>query len=222
MAPIIDVSAKDYERASKILELANVEYSVPEQKQVEAPTVIIPGKNGFIYVPSLNLDVAKERSHFGKNWYNTHEALGNDDARMLTLPEFTEFLKYTKEHNPEIYESITKVRSPWRAEWIDAAFEQRDDGLYVLTGNKSKSEKLEGGLMEDRTPGISLDAWLGEGATKQGLPRANVKDGSLYYWYPRNGTVVRFNADPAGSYLDCDRYPSHCDSGLGVRAAKLR
>ncbi len=220
MSPIIDVATKDYERASKLLELANVEYSVPEQNQIEAPSIIIPGRNGFIYVPSLNLDVARERSHYNSNWTEAHQELSQEDSRMLTLPEFREFLKYTKENHPEVYEGIIAVRSPWR-EWIDAAFEQRDGGLYVLTGNKTKSEKLNGGLIEDRTPGISLESWI-KNPTRQGLPRANVKDGNLYYWRPRDGAVAWFDADSDRSSLGCDWDPTDSSAFLGVRAAKPR
>ena len=48
----------------------------------------------FIPVSSIGLKIAKERSHLGKNWYEAHEALAEDDSRMLTIPEYIIFLNY--------------------------------------------------------------------------------------------------------------------------------
>jgi hypothetical protein len=78
--------------------------------------------------------------------------------------------------------------------WLDAYFEKREDGFYVLTGNKTKAEKLDKNtLMEDRTPGISLDSWLSN-PTSQGLPRKNVAEGDLHYWSVSDGLVSMFKA----------------------------
>src|SRR3989338_1255645 len=52
--------------------------------------------DNFIYVPSINLYVAKERTHLGENWFDAHKELQRQNLRMLNLPEFTEFLKYLK------------------------------------------------------------------------------------------------------------------------------
>ena len=59
-----------------------------------------PNKNGFIYVPSINLYVAKERSLQGLNWSNTHDELKKQNLSMPTIHQFREFLKYlrSKEH----------------------------------------------------------------------------------------------------------------------------
>ena len=111
------------------------------------------------------------------------------------------FLKYLREDSDlnhgfqEIYDEITQVRNPWRSEWIDAYFEKRKDGFYVLNGNKTKSEKLEDCLMADKIPGISLDDWVsGTNVTNQGLPKTKSKKGDLYYWYPRDKAVAGFFA----------------------------
>ena len=215
MAPIIEVSDEHY-GAIKTL-------GVPH-KLVETPRVEVVSEP-YIEVPGLNIAIAKERTHQGKNWYDSHDALKQEDARMLTLPEFAGFLNYLKSNQnnkeyQEILKDITEVRSPWRAEWLDAFFEKRDGELYILTQNKANAEKLKGGLMKDKTPGISLDAWL-KNPTKQGLPESNVKDGDLFYWHPRNQSVAWFYANSDRANLDCDdRYPSGRNSFLGVRAVK--
>jgi len=144
---------------------------------------------------------------------------------MLTIPEFVNFLNYLRKNpsheNTQIYKDITQLTNPWRVEWLDAYFKKRK-GLYVLTGNKATTEKLETALMEDRTPGISLDWWL-KNPTLQGLPRSeDVVKGNLNYCYPRNGTVAGFVAYSNGIDLECDLDPSVTDTGpiFGVRAAK--
>lgn len=211
MAPILDVAEEDFERANRILELAKVEYSVPHADKQDS---------GVIYVPSISLDVSKDREFQNSNWHEEHKQLHRRGERMLPIPEFVEFLKYAEINFPEIYKDITEVRSPWKAEWLDAYFEQRQDGMYVLTANRTKSEKLdEDTLMGDKQ--ISLKSWLNN-PTNQGLPRKNVEQGSLYYLSPRNKSVARFLASSDWTDLDCGWYPSGRGSGLGVRAAKQR
>ena len=141
-------------------------------------TTTAEDRSGFIYVPSIKLYLAKERTHLGLDWDQTHEALKKENLRMPNPIEFVQFLKYLKDNpsqeNTRVYNKITQVRSPWRAEYLDAYFEQRDDGIYVLTGNKKNAEKMdEATLMENRTPGISLDGWL-KNPTSQVLTRKNV------------------------------------------------
>src|SRR3989338_4501364 len=55
-----------------------------------------PELKGFIYVPSIRLYVAKEKTLYGKNWYECHEELHKKDLYMITLPQFIEFIKYLK------------------------------------------------------------------------------------------------------------------------------
>ena len=151
---------------------------------------------------------------------------------MLTLPEFVEFLKYVQANHQEIYRDIVEVRSPWRAEWIDADFKLKDGKLHVndyhvldkngkLIPRRSKLLQ-KNTLMKDKTPGISLDNWLAN-PTKQGFPNKKIEAGSLYYWHPirDNNSVTGFIADDNEISLHCDRYPSNWDSNLGVRAAKV-
>ena len=191
---------------------------------ITTPDTAQPG-SGFVYIPEPNIYFANQRTHLGKKWDETHEALKTERLRMPTIPEFAKTLKYLRDSNieeyQELYKEITEVRTPWRSEWIDAYFEKRKDGLYVLTGNKSKAEKLEDCLMKDKTPGINLDDWVsGKNITSQGLPKTNINNGGLYYWYPRDGKVAGFNAGFDRAVLSCNRDPSGGDSTLGVFAVK--
>lgn len=221
MAPIIDIAKKDFERANKILELAGVKYSILKSED----------KSDFIYVPSIKLSIAKERTLLGENWFDAQRELQSRNQKMLTVPEFVEFLKYTRENHRNIYNDITEVRSPWRAEWLDAYFKVQGKNLVVnyhvfdQDGNiVKKSEILDKDiLMKDKIPGISLEDWL-ENPTKQGFPNKKTKSGDLYYWYPRSddNSVAGFNAYDGGADLYCPRNPSNRSSSLGVRAAKQR
>ena len=199
----------------------------PIQTPIANPIKDKPDLNDFIYVPSINLYVAKQRTHLNKNWYDCHKELQKDNQRMLIIPEFIEFLKYLKSqsNNQEyknIYNEITEVRAPWRAEWLDANFKKKKDGLYILTENETKEEKLEDCLMQDKLPGISLDDYIMKNHTNQGLPTKKVSSGNLYYWKPKedNNSVAGFGANDDRAYLGCGRGPSDADSYLGVRVAK--
>ena len=179
--------------------------------------------NEFIYVPSINLYIAKERTHLNKNWKDCWTELQSQNYQMLKINEFREFLKYTKENHKDIYNEITEVNSPWRGEWLDANFKVEKNELYLLTENESKKEKLEDCLMEDKNLGILLEDWInGKNISSQGLPNKKVSSGNLYYWYPRsdNNSVARFGAYDGRTLLGCCRDPSYADSGLGVRAVK--
>ena len=232
MTQTLDISEKDYERARKILELANVEYALPNKKPETKSFEKKPDITNFIYVPSINLYVAKERKFLGENWFNSHRKLQENGERMLILPEFIEFLKHTKENYKEIYNEITEVRSPWRAELLDADFKVKDGKLHInynhvldSTGNliPKNSEILDKEtLMQDKTPGISLENYIGSNHTEQGLPNKNISSGDLYYWYPRrdNNSVAWFGAGVNRAFFDCDRDLSFVYSNLGVRAVR--
>jgi hypothetical protein len=195
------------------LVLAEVLKIWPKPKTPANP--ITTPRQGMIYVRSIDLHFQSERSYLGLDWNQTHEALKQDKLRMPTIPEFVEFLKYLNENNRDLYKEITEVRSPYRAEWLDAYFEQRDDGMYILTGNKTNAEKLDDCLMENRTPGISLDHWLSNPG-KQGLPKSNSPEGKMRYWNPRNGGVARLNVNSGRLGLRCSWYPSYTYDSLGV------
>jgi len=200
-----------------------------ENTEVEAHPL-----EGFIYVRSVDLYFAKEISHLGKNWHDTHRELHEQNLRMPTIPQFVEFLKHLRAdpttENTRVYNEITEKRDPWREEHLDAKFYLKDDELWVAYNRildskdnlvAQENEKLEGHLMQDKTPGISLEYWLNN-PTKQGLPPADAKQGNLRYWCPSDGDVTSFNVDVDGAALDCNMNPFYSTSELGVRAVKTR
>jgi hypothetical protein len=215
--------------------IVNAKEDTPKQKKAIPPSK--PDQDGFIYVPSIQLYVSKERVHLGKNWFECHKLLNKEGLRMPTIPEFVEFLKYLKSSNNREYtkicNEITEVRKPWRGEWLDADFKVVNEEIcinyyHVLDSNRTlipkDSEILDKNtLMEDKTPGISLEDYLDNNHTSQGLPSKNVKSGDLYYWCPRsdNNSVAGFDAGSGGAILRCGRWvPSGRDSNLGVRAVR--
>ncbi len=216
MAPIIEVS-------NETLKTLNPQVYTIRNDLVIKPRVEVVSEP-YIEVPEIGLAVAKRLTHHSKTWYNQHDALKKEDSIMLPTSKFSRFLAYLIAHpeNKEyqaILEEIVGFRNSWRAENLDDYFVKEGDKWYDLTQNKTHKEKLNPCLMEDKTPGISLESWLSN-PTKQGLPQANVKGGDLYYWNPREGSVAGFDAVSVGACLGCGRYPSYRGSSLGVRAAK--
>ena len=215
------------------------EKMMKEKEELEKPKQDLeskskPDTNDFIYVPSISLYVAKQRTFQNKNWFDCHKELQKNNQRMLIIPEFIEFLKYLKSSiNSEyltIYKDITEVKDPWRAEWLDADLKVKNKQLYInynhvldSKGNliPKNSELLDKDtLMKDKKPGISLDEWL-DNHTIPGLPTTKTKSGDLYYWCPGdNNSVVGFDADSARVGLDCNGGPSFDYSVLGVRGVK--
>lgn len=224
MAPIIEVSDEDLNAFNQL----GLKYKL--RKDLENSS--LKNSDKFIRVPSLNLNFVKERTLQGKNWYETHKELQSNGLSMPTIPEFIEFLKYAKINSPELYKEITEVRNPWRANWLDADFKVKGKYLYInynhvldSKGNlvPKNSEILDKNtLMSDRTPGISLENFLEQNHTSQGLPSKKVKSGDLYYWNPRsdNNSVALFDAYSDWALLDCCGVPSGGDSGVGVFAVK--
>ena len=217
----------------------------PEIKpQIQHPSTASK-EDGFVYVPSIGIYLAKERTLQGLNWNKTHEELSKENAFMPTPYHLKEFVKYLRA-NPQgikdasdqeitqILDEILTVRNPWRSEWLDAKFGVVDKTLGVFGGKTlihynhrfsngqlkaQKSEPLDDYLESDKTPGISLDDWL-DNANKHGLPKPDVKSGEQCYRHPRNGSVAWFYAGSVWAGLDCGFVPAFADDRLGVRVAR--
>ncbi|MEK6761008.1 MAG: hypothetical protein AABX93_03745 [Nanoarchaeota archaeon] len=179
-------------------------------------------KQDFVYIPSAKLHFAKQKILLEKDWHETHQTLGEEGLAMPTPSEFSQTLKYLRDNpnpeNTELYNEIIQIRNPWRAIWIDAFFEKRKDGLYILTENETKAEMLDKNtLIKDER--ISLDSWL-DNPTSQGLPRKDVARGNFYFWSPRENSVAGFGTVGDDAYLYCGRDPSVRYSGLGVHAVR--
>ncbi len=219
----------------------------PSTIQNREQYIILPSKtHGKYSYPDML--VAMDLTHLGKNWYDTHKLLAAEENRMLTIRQFVDFVNLLKTGRAfngagkpvdkrkldTIVDNIMTVRDPVRAEWLDAKFETR--GGLVGVGSKmhinynhtvdaagniklGKIEQLEPYLESDKKPGIHAEQWLRD-ANSYGLPKPNITNGNLWYWYPRNGNVAGFGADSTWAYLDCNRNPSNTYAWLGVRVAR--
>ena len=208
--------------------------------------LILPGKTHSTYsYPDLLVPTSK--THLTENWEQCSQGVAQEGSLMLTIRQYADFLLHLKAGRvydgsgarvdsgkiTAILDDILTVRSPYRAEWLDAKFGK--GGIPVvretwnITYHKIKSdgtlekvtEPLQECLRDDKTPGIDLDYWLGH-ATQQGLPPKNNSSGSLYYWHPRDGVVAWFSVGSGWAGLYCNCYPAFSISGLGVRSAKIK
>jgi len=209
MAPFIEVS----EEVLKGLNQLKIPYDL--RKDLETKTT---QDSTYIKLPS-GIYVTREKTGFDLNWDQQKEFLENQNQRMLTIPEFREFLQYCSEKEPELFKEITEVRDPWRAENLGTNFEKINGVMYAIT-HKGKEKLDKDTLMEDRK--INLEAWLSEDkyVTKQGLPKKNIPKKDLSYWSPREGVVVRFGVYDVERYLDANEDQWDRDSDLGVRGVK--
>ena len=178
----------------------------------------------YVFMPQHNLYVAKEKTHLGSNWYDAHKLLHQENARMLTLREFADFLLLLRSGDEElrrIYNEIAEVRDPWRAEWLDADFKVINEILHINYNHRTvnaelkpqNSEPLENCLMKDCL--VDLGSF-----NRQGLP---AREGSDFnYWFPisDNNSVAGFIACSVWAILYCVGYPRSSYSALGVRLAR--
>ena len=202
-----------------------------DKTPISNPSVTNPPINNlkeYIYVPKSGIHIAKQRTHLGLNWYQTHEELQNQNLRMPTIPEFISFLNYLKTDYQDkqeaqiILDNILKI-GDWRGEWLDARFEKNSGKLYInsnhrtdLNGNlqPQNQEPLEDYLREDSYADIF-------NPNSQGLPTSKLSNSyeqgkNAYFWYPRDTRVARFGALSVGALLCCGRDPQDTYSSLGV------
>ena len=198
--------------------------------------VILPGKaHGSYSYP--NLVVAVEKTYLNSNWNQTHEALHRENAFMLSIRQYIDFLQMLQSGTvyngrgtklasgkvDEILDEILTKREPWRAEWLDAYFKDVNDALNISYEHRivngqlkpQRTEALENCVMEDAY--VNLFS-----ANKQGLPTVKARTQETYFWHPRNERVARFRANSDWVGLDADRDPASSDSSLGVRAARRK
>ena len=122
----------------------------------------------------------------------------------------------------EVHDEIFAVRSPYRAEWLDAYFKAVDDRLQMNYNHRmvngvlkpQNSEQLKKCLMQDSY--VSLAS-----ANRQGLPTRKSKS-QMYYLYPRDKAVAGFIADSDWVGLYCNGSPKSLSWSVGVRAARLK
>ena len=236
-----------YKRCLKEPKKPQVPIQAPVNINNQESYIILPERSHGTY-SYPDLLVSMEKIHFDNNWYQAHEELNKENAFMLTIRQYIDFInllksgdafnekgnKVHKNKLDSILDEILTVRDPWRAEWLDAKFNKISKGLlkgsewiinYHTINNGSliplKLELLEDCLMTDKLPGINLDYWL-KNATKQGLPPSNTPTGDLWYWHPIDEAVAGFCAGSIGVSLSCYGNPLSSDASLGVRPARKK
>ncbi len=219
--------------------------------RLEKPETIVPpasrvptsldGVNlaDYILVPQHSLYVAKQRSHFDTTWYQAHQALQKEGARMLTIREFVDILQLlqsgkvvdgleknlAKTEIDTMYDGITKKVDPWRAEWLDADFKVVRDVLHINYGHKSVNGKLEPTRSEQLEQCVMEEGYVDLfSANRQGLPTKKTRNQDFYYWKPLddNNSVAGFEAGSDRAILSCGRDPQDSVAVLGVRAARVK
>jgi len=176
------------------------------------------------------------------NWFQAMSLTASLGGYVLDLRQFADFLLLLKSGDAvdgngkkipatqlkEIFNEITEVRNPNRAEWLDADFKVKGKELYIHYNHRTVSgtltpqnkELLTDYLTENKTPGIYMHDWL-QTANNHGLPKSTIAEGNLYYWAPMkdNKSVARFDADSVGVGLFCDRDPGYSGGSLGLFAS---
>ncbi len=209
----------------------------PLSAEERARYVLLPATTGKYAHPALL--AAAERSDFDLTHAAAQQALLNRGSFMPALPQFCEVLDSLLsgtaqdgngrtlgwKRSGEILGEILDVRAPWRAEHLDASFQEIKGTLTVTYhrvmpdgASKKVKESVRGNLMEDRY--LNLREWV-ENPTPQGLPRKGIQTGVIFSYHPRSDSVAWFSAYSDGADLVCYWYPRVSDSALGVREMKV-
>ena len=243
--PIVGGNSEGWEKYAKELLDGT---SAPEPTAITPATnidcpdnyIILPAKKHRDYeYPDMLVNMGK--THFGKDASDTRTLVYGSGYVELTIRQFVDFLNLLRSGQAfdgtggriqpskllEIFNDITEVKNPWRAEHLDARFsksgEQMNMLYHVIENGQAKEvmQPIDGYLTSNKNPGISLDDWLAT-ATEHGLPRKQTSNGNLWYWAPTDGTVARFDANSGRAFLDCVRYPADSNPRLGVRLARAK
>jgi hypothetical protein len=131
--------------------------------------------------------------------------------KMLTPFEMREFLAYSRNNFPEVYENLVVSGSSRAlgAERLDAeiswdgnrfcmSYHFRSDSGNVIRKTEKLDETtlIKSKLFGSVSFGVSIEDYLGEGSTFQGFPHRGIKKGGLNYTPPKkrkNGSVGVFS-----------------------------
>jgi len=184
--------------------------------------------DGVNFIGNINRDQA----------LSLNEALGNFTIPIVYFKELLTNLRlgidgkpiYDQDGKPidqkilqSTYEDITKQTDPYRAQWFNDKFEEISGQLHhiytAFVDGKLQEVNEPSEDYSDENRGISLDAWLKDPHI---LPRKDIESGKLYFWCPFDSSVAWFFANSIRVVLSCDTFPAITDSGLGVRATRLK
>jgi len=247
MAPLIDTD----NRALEVLDAAGIPYRIVEsvqsqsqpskpQKPQESEYILLDREHQNGNYSEVDLLVPFKITHLSESWTacTTPTLLAKEQGYMPTIRQHVDLLtliksgeafdeygnKIDSKRLQSLFNEITELRDPWRAEWLDAKFGGGTINYHSIKQDgsvKEITEILGDYLIQDKCPGISLDSWL-KTANSHGLPTENTEDGSLYYWSPRNGSVAWFVAYSLWTVLCNNRYDAERSSTLGVRVTRKK
>lgn len=206
----------------------------------EQPITNAPNLDDYIYVPSINLYVAKERDLNGLTWdqaidkiYTQGIKVAEKRAEMPTPFEFMTSIKYLLAGNIQglaeterqaILDDILKV-GDYRGNWLNAKFVKKaggfnDFGIETSMFNSSgkpikKIAPLEQCLWQDCW--ADVNSGNNQGLLTKCYGSSYEQGKNVYFWYPRKGFVARFVAGSDGAALGCYWRPDGSDPSLGVR-----
>ena len=248
MTPIIDINEEGLAIIDS-LKHPSIRYTRIQSKSSQSSKPQKSKKSNYIILDrehqngsysQLDLLIPFERTHLGDSWEDctTPILLAKEQGYMPTIRQHLDFLELIKSGEAfdeygnkidskrlqDLFDEITAVRNPWRAEWLDAKFGNGTITYHSIERDgtvKPVTENLSDCLMADKNPGISLDSWL-KTANSYGLPTENTEDGKLYYWFPRNGSVAWFSASSGRASFNCGRNGSDRDASLGVRVTRKK
>lgn len=194
------------------------------------------------------------------SWEEAHFVLHENGLHMPTIPLFMRHFKnvvhvhraggkkqlfdaagnrLTTVQAHDVFRYLTSNEQNYRgfkygaSTWLDALFEERPDGLYVLSEHRTDrdlngSKKLAPTKAEPLAPYV-MNSRLGDftSLNSQGLPTRVSKDalvysGSLYFTAPSNGYVAAFEHGRGGGYvtLSCGRGRGGDDHFFAVAGAR--
>jgi len=248
MAPIINISEEGLAIIDS-LKNPNLKYtrvqstssqSSSSQNSKESRYILLDQEHQNGNYSKVDLLVPFEITHLNEIWNEckTPTLLAKEQGYMPTIRQHVDFLTLIKsgeafdEYGNRIdskrleilFDQITAIRDPRRAEWLDAKFESGTITYYSIEQDgtvKKITESLDDCLMQDKSPGISLDSWL-KTANSHGMPTENTQDGNLHYWFPRKGAIAGLLAGSFLAGLSCCRDGTGRDDSLGVRVTRMK
>ena len=217
------------------------------------PTVTLPDKiqrvievdidpKHWVWVPGTNYFVSSQQDYNGLQWRPTlTKALREKPFAHVTpphvfLPHYADVCASMRKKNPTVLydgngeplstaarKDLQERRTTDTWVWQDAYFEQRKNGLYLLTDHQlvqgkvqpQKEERLEKCVNES---GVLVDLIF----NAQGLPTRKSKQQeyqrgkNISFWSPQENSVVWFYAVADGAGLLCYGGPQGSGAAVGV------
>jgi hypothetical protein len=191
----------------------------------------MPSRNGFVYVPSINLYVSTSITLKGRTYEEIDKETSKSDYQILTIPEMKEFIEYLR-LNPlnglskYLLDSLftTDYTGGFEGEFLDTRLRLDNKNIRIRNRNKISHRNRVGTTIERiLSPHIvevsSIDSF--------GIPTQKTRrylEGETVYYSPPNSKLHFTNSVWSREFekanLDCSIERDYSDSSVGVRLAK--